>query len=195
MGVTGASVHTPRQRNSTYVQTVRRSIYKTRQPEHLHSPIRWYEQLPQIPSPRPRYMKSCTNTALLYATSTSTYTFRATSTASRVSAVVTIPAGTAPLRQYPTHCRIRYPTLSPSLAYAVLCWQPFLTWLDSSIFDLIRLNCFWFDSTHPFFDLIWLTYFSTWFDSPVSIWFDSIVFRFESTQLFFDLLTIFFWFD
>ena len=39
-GVTGASVHAPRQRNSTYVQTFRWSIYETRRPEHPHSPIR-----------------------------------------------------------------------------------------------------------------------------------------------------------
>ena len=47
--VMGASAHAPRHRNSMYVQTVRRSIYDTRQPEHPHSPIRQYEQRPQGP--------------------------------------------------------------------------------------------------------------------------------------------------
>ena len=38
--VTGASVHAPRQINSTYVHTVRRSIYETRLTEQTHLPIR-----------------------------------------------------------------------------------------------------------------------------------------------------------
>ena len=82
--VTGLSVHAPRQRNSTYIQTVRRSIYETRRPEHTHLPIRRYEQRPQgIPS-RPRYMESCPDTDLLYATymSTSTATWVKFTTAS-----------------------------------------------------------------------------------------------------------------
>ena len=54
-GVTGAYVHSPRHRNSTYVHTVRHSIYETRQPEHPHSPIRRYERHPQGPSSRPHY--------------------------------------------------------------------------------------------------------------------------------------------
>ena len=54
--ITGASVHEPRHRNSTYIQTVRQSIYETRQPEHPHSPIRRYERCPQGPPSRPRYM-------------------------------------------------------------------------------------------------------------------------------------------
>ena len=45
--VTGASVHVTIQRNITYVQTVRRSIYETRQKDHPHSPIRFYKQRPQ----------------------------------------------------------------------------------------------------------------------------------------------------
>ena len=53
--VTGASVHAPRQRNIKYVQTFRRSIHDTRQPEHPHLPILRYERRPQGPSPRPRY--------------------------------------------------------------------------------------------------------------------------------------------
>ena len=44
--VTGASVHVPRQRNSTYVQTVIRSIYETRRPEHPHLPIHRYKWRP-----------------------------------------------------------------------------------------------------------------------------------------------------
>ena len=54
--VTGASVHVPRQSNSTYAQTVRWTIYKTRRPEHPHLPIRWYKRRPQgPPASRPRY--------------------------------------------------------------------------------------------------------------------------------------------
>ena len=34
--VTGAYVHAPRQRNSTYVHTARRSIYNTRKNKHPH---------------------------------------------------------------------------------------------------------------------------------------------------------------
>ena len=37
--VTGASIHAPRQMNSMYVHMFRRYIYKTRLPEHPHSPI------------------------------------------------------------------------------------------------------------------------------------------------------------
>ena len=54
--VTGASMHAPRQRNITYVQTVRRSIYDTRRPEHPHSTIWKYKRRPQGPPTRPRYM-------------------------------------------------------------------------------------------------------------------------------------------
>ena len=48
-GVTGASVNATRQRNSTYAQAIRRSIYNTRRPERPHLPIRRYEQRPQGP--------------------------------------------------------------------------------------------------------------------------------------------------
>ena len=41
-GVTGVSVHAPRQRNSTYIHTVRRSIYDTIRPEHPYPPIHQY---------------------------------------------------------------------------------------------------------------------------------------------------------
>ena len=47
--VTGASFHTPRQRNSTYVQTVRWYIYETRRPAHPHLPIRLYKECSQGP--------------------------------------------------------------------------------------------------------------------------------------------------
>ena len=49
-----------------YVQTVRQSFYETRRPEQPHSPIRRYTQGPQGPAPRPGYMESCPDTALLY---------------------------------------------------------------------------------------------------------------------------------
>ena len=47
--VTGDSVHAPIKINSTCVHMVRLSIYKTRRPEHPHSPIRRYERHPQGP--------------------------------------------------------------------------------------------------------------------------------------------------
>ena len=53
--IPGASAHAPRQSNSTYVYTVRRSIYKTRRPEHPHSPIRRYKRRPQVPTSWPCY--------------------------------------------------------------------------------------------------------------------------------------------
>ena len=37
-----SSVYAPRQRKSPYLQTVRRSIYDNRCPEHPHLPLRWY---------------------------------------------------------------------------------------------------------------------------------------------------------
>ena len=56
--VTGLYVHAPRQSNSTYVQTFRRSIYKTRGTKHHHSTILRYQQRPLVPSSRTRYMES-----------------------------------------------------------------------------------------------------------------------------------------
>ena len=53
--VMGAPFHAPIQRNSTYVQTFRRSIYKTRRPEQPHSSIRRCKRRPQGLPPRPRY--------------------------------------------------------------------------------------------------------------------------------------------
>ena len=53
--VSGSSVHAPMQRNINYGQTVRRSIYKTRGPEHPHLTICWYRLLPQGPALRTRY--------------------------------------------------------------------------------------------------------------------------------------------
>ena len=52
--VTGAYVHALRQRNSMYVQTVRRSIDDIRRPEHPKAPIRRYKRHPQGPPSRPR---------------------------------------------------------------------------------------------------------------------------------------------
>ena len=112
-----ASVHAPRQRNSTYVQTIRRSIYWTRQLEHPHWPIRQYLRLPQRPPPRTCYTETYLETTLLYATSiytstymststytsmsTSTYTstYMSTSTSLYISAAITITTRTTPLRQ------------------------------------------------------------------------------------------------
>ena len=57
-GVTGESVHAPRQRNSTYIQMFRRYIYETKWTKHPHSPIHLYQQRLQGPDSRPRYMLS-----------------------------------------------------------------------------------------------------------------------------------------
>ena len=54
-GVTGASIHEPRQRNSTYVQIVRRFIYATRRPEHPHLTIHRNQSRPQGPDSRPYF--------------------------------------------------------------------------------------------------------------------------------------------
>ena len=53
--LTGSSVHAPRQRNSVYLQTFRRSIYDNRRPEHSQSPIRQHERRPKGPASRPCY--------------------------------------------------------------------------------------------------------------------------------------------
>ena len=54
-GVEGASFCAPRQSNSLYGQTFRKSIYDTRWPEHPHLPIRRYKQRPQGSNSRPCY--------------------------------------------------------------------------------------------------------------------------------------------
>ena len=127
--VTVASGNTPRQRNSTYVQTFRRSIFDTRQPEHPHLPILRYERRPQGPATCPCYMESCPDTALLYATAMST----STSTNPCIAAIVTITAITALICQDPARRRISYPTLALSSASAVLLVP---------VFNLIRLTVF-----------------------------------------------------
>ena len=166
--VTGASIHAPRQRNSTYVQTVRQSIYETKWPYHPHSPIRQYWQLPQGPPLWPRYMESCPFHK--HATSTTTYTSK--SMAPCISAAVTITASTELLRQETAHHRIRYMTLAPSSASTFLLVTGFdLIWL--TIFNLIRLNCC--------FDLIRLNYYYLiWFDSRLMYLFLTRVTQFES---------------
>ena len=126
MCVTGASVHAPRQRNSTYVQTVRWYIYKTRRPEHTPLPIHWYKKRPQGPPA----------TAPLHGILPGHGPTLRLRLRLRLQSIK-ITASTAPLRQDPAHCCISYPTLSPSLALTVPCWQPFPTGFDSPIF--------WFD--------------------------------------------------
>ena len=54
--VTGASIHVLKQSYSTYVQMVILSIYDTRRPKHLHSPILWYQQHSSGLASRPLYM-------------------------------------------------------------------------------------------------------------------------------------------
>ena len=133
--VTGASVRAPRQSNSTYIQTVRRSIYDTRLPEHPHSLIRQYKRCLQVPPSRPRYMESCPDTALLYTTAT----YTVTSTTLCISADITITASTTPLCQEPAHLRISYPMLVPSSASEVSLVTVF-NLISLTIFDFIRLN-------------------------------------------------------
>ena len=66
--VTGASVHVPIERNSTYIQTVIRYINETRWPEDPHLPIHRYEQFPQGTTSWPCYMESCPYTTRIYPT-------------------------------------------------------------------------------------------------------------------------------
>ena len=54
--VTGASVHAPINRNSMYIQNIRQSIYNTILPEHPHSLIFQYKQLPKGTASRPHYI-------------------------------------------------------------------------------------------------------------------------------------------
>ena len=51
--VMGASARAPIQRNSMYVHTVRRSIYKTIRPKHPNFPILRNQRRPQVPASRP----------------------------------------------------------------------------------------------------------------------------------------------
>ena len=53
--ITGGSVHAPIHRNSMHIQTIIRSIYKTRRPKYPHSPIFRYQQRPQGPTSWPCY--------------------------------------------------------------------------------------------------------------------------------------------
>ena len=57
--VTGASVHTPIQRNIPYGQTTRWSVYKTRWPKHPHLQILQYKIHSQGPATWIHYMESC----------------------------------------------------------------------------------------------------------------------------------------
>ena len=153
--VTGASIHAPRQSNSTYRQSDS-LIYEPRLLEHPPSPIRRYKIRPQGPPSQPHYTESCSVTALLYATDTFRSTSTATSTTPCISASVAIIACTAPLHQDIAHRRIRYTPLSLSSVSVFLVTVFDLIRL--MIFDLIRLNygldltrltCFCqFDSTH-----------------------------------------------
>ena len=138
--VTGASVHVHIHRNSTYVQKVIWSVYKTGRPKHPHLKIWWYQRCPQGPASRPGYLGSFP----FHGHDTSTTTSRAMSTGRWIFANVTITAITALMRQDLIHCRIRYPPLVLSLTSAVLCLQPFPTgfysllpiWLDSIVFRI-----------------------------------------------------------
>ena len=53
--VTGAYLQAPRERNVTYVQIIRRYIYKTSRPRHPCFPIRRYKWHPQWPASCPHY--------------------------------------------------------------------------------------------------------------------------------------------
>ena len=164
--VTGTSVHSPIQMNTTYMHMVGWYIYNTRRPEHPHLPICRYKWRPQGPAPQPHCMESCPYHGR--ATSTAKSTAMATSTSLCIYTAVTITVRTAPLYQDPTHCCISYPELALSSSSAVPCWQPFPTEFDSNYFSVwLNLPVFRFDYTHLFFYLIILNCFSIWSDSPV----------------------------
>ena len=130
--LTGVSIHEPRQRNSTYIQTVRRSIYEIRRPEHLQSPIRRYERRPQGPPPRPCNMESCPDTALLYSTDTAT----STSTVRH---------------DHCEHCTAASRALPlPHLVSDAISIIDIRSSVLAAISDWIRLTCFRFDLTHLF---------------------------------------------
>ena len=167
--VTGAFVHTPRQRNSTYVQTVRRSIYETRQPEHPRSPLlqhKWRPWWPPFLVPLHVILPGHSLTLWYRYVYICVYS-------PNISAVITITAITAPMRQEPAHSCIRYPTLAPSSASAVPCWQPFPNGFESLVFSI------WFDSIVI---SIWLysIAFPIRFDSHLTYLFSIRVTKFES---------------
>ena len=66
------SIHAPRQRNISYGNTIRRSIYETRWTKYPHSQIRRYKQQPEGPTHQPLHIKSCPDMAQICAKSTST---------------------------------------------------------------------------------------------------------------------------
>ena len=119
--VTVASVHAPIQRNSTYVQKIRRSIYDNIWLEQPHSPIRRYKQHPQVPASRPHYIK-------FFPQFGSMSTYISTSTALHNA---TIAANTPLLCKNLAHFQVRYPMQVISAALAILRWLSVLTQFDS----------------------------------------------------------------
>ena len=144
MLVTGASVCSPRHRNSMYIHTVRWSIYNTRLPEHPHfanPPIRTTP--PRDPLHCPVTWNPAQTRPYATATSTSLSTVfqdhcKHLNTASRSwpllnkvydgSAIVVIGIDIG---------------IYSSVLAAVSEWtQLFFIWLDSIVFYFIRLTCF-----------------------------------------------------
>ena len=182
-----------------YVQTVRRSIYKTRQTEHFHLKIRGYKLRPQGPPARPRYTESCLNMA--YYTLHLCLCLRPRASLSPSQSLQELyrfikssPIVASGLQQYQHH---RHPRFCSGTCFRLDSTHLFLTWFDPPVLDLIRLTYFWLDLTHLFltsfdshtfnliqfnccsiwlnqlfFDLIRITCFLIWSDLPV-FWFDS----------------------
>ena len=152
-------MHAPSQRNITYVQMVRWSIYESIQPEPPLSPIHRYQPRPQGPPSRLHYMESFPFHR--YATSTSTST---------------VPEYSSPLQLNHRVMRTPIATSDPppwavslaSKVFLVTIFDPI--WL--TIIDLIRLNyCF---------DLIRMNYFSIQLNSPLTYSFLIWVTQFKS---------------
>ena len=148
LGVTGASVHAPIQRNSPYGHTVILYIYDTRLPRQPHPPIRWYEQRSQEPALRTHYIESFPDIRNTYI-----YVYGPV-----ISANIVITTSTLLLLQYSAYWYISYQTLSLSLELEVPSWHYYilnsnrlaisdLIWLTVS--ELILLTVFY---------LIWLSF-------------------------------------
>ena len=137
------SFHASRPRNSTYGQTVRRSIYETRRPKHSHLPIfpstngAPTETL-HVPIPWNPAWTGPIFTIYLRLCLLSRNLYRRRNRCKRLLQSVKSP---------PIY-RVSYPTRALSWASEVLLWPTFMTWLDSRCPS-------WFDS--PFWN---------WFGSP-----------------------------
>ena len=135
----GVSVHSPRQRNSLYGQTVRcsddiyiqdhkaqtpslanLSMQTTSSGSFLLGPVTWN---PALTQPNVRYVYVCV------------YVWR---TVTSIDLIITIC--TPPLPRESAHWCVRYMTLLPSLESSVLRWPPFFTWIWLAVSKFIQLT-------------------------------------------------------